>query len=397
MSTLLHLRKDEERRLRTGHVWIYSNEIDITRSPLRGLEPGQAVEIMSSRGQWLGHAYVNPNTLIAARIVSRDREHPLDRSLIVHRLNIALALRERLYPQPSYRLVHGEADGLPGLVVDRYGDVLVAQLTTAGMDRMREAVIEALDQVLRPKAIILRNDVNSRTLEGLQTGVEVAFGEAPDHLVVHEGAARFEVPALEGQKTGWFHDQAANREQLTRYAQGRTVLDVFSYAGAWSIRAALAGATTVTAVDASERALDWLTANAARNGVEDRVSTLRGDAFEVLRALRAEGKHFDIVVLDPPAFIKRRKDAKEGQLAYRRLHDAALTLLSRDGLLVSASCSHHFAEEDLLRTAQAAARANDRSLQCLATGHAGPDHPVHPAMPETAYLKAFFLRVLPTF
>lgn len=397
MTALLHLRKDEDRRLRSGHTWVYSNEIDTTQSPLRTFEPGQAVEVLSSRGQWLGHAYVNPNTLIAARIVSRDRAHPLDRSLIVHRLNIALALRQRLYPHPSYRLVHGESDGLPGLVVDRYGDVLVVQLTTAGMEHVREAVIEALDQVLKPKAIILRNDISSRTLEGLATGIEVVLGNAPDHLVIQEGSARFEVPALEGQKTGWFHDQAANRERLTRYVQGRSVLDVFAYAGGWGIRAALAGASRITAVDSSERALDWLKANAERNGVADTVSTLRGDAFEVLRSLRGDGARFDIVVLDPPAFIKRRKDAKEGQLAYRRLHDTALTLLSRDGLLVSASCSHHFAAEDLLRTAQAAARANDRSLQCLETGQAGPDHPVHPAMPETAYLKAFFLRVLPTF
>lgn len=396
MTAELYLRKDEDRRLRAGHVWVYSNEIDTERSPLRQFSPGDPVDVISSRGQWLGQGYINPNTLIAARIVSRDRAHPLDRSLLVHRLNIALSLRSRLYAKPYYRLVYGESDGLPGLVVDRYGDVLVAQLTTAGMDRHRADVLEALDKVIAPRAIILRNDVAARATEGLPQSVEVASGDAPTELVVQEGDATFVVPAEDGQKTGWFFDQAANRDRLLRHVAGRSVLDVFSYAGGWGIRAAQSGATAVTCVDSSERALGWVSANAERNGVADRVATVKGDAFEVLRELRTSGTRFDVVVLDPPAFIKRRKDAKEGQLAYRRLNEIALTLLNRDGLLVSASCSYHLAAEDLLRTVQSAARANDRMLQCLEAGQQGPDHPVHPAIPETAYLKAFYLRVLPT-
>ena len=396
MTAELYLRKDEDRRLRAGHVWVYSNEIDTERSPLRQFSPGDPVDVISSRGQWLGQGYINPNTLIATRIVSRDRAHPLDRSLLVHRLNIALSLRSRLYAKPYYRLVYGESDGLPGLVVDRYGDVLVAQLTTAGMDRHRADVLEALDKVIAPRAIILRNDVAARATEGLPQSVEVASGDAPTELVVQEGDATFVVPAEDGQKTGWFFDQAANRDRLLRHVAGRSVLDVFSYAGGWGIRAAQAGATAVTCVDSSERALGWVSANAERNGVADRVATVKGDAFEVLRELRTSGTRFDVVVLDPPAFIKRRKDAKEGQLAYRRLNEIALTLLNRDGLLVSASCSYHLAAEDLLRTVQSAARANDRMLQCLEAGQQGPDHPVHPAIPETAYLKAFYLRVLPT-
>jgi 23S rRNA (cytosine1962-C5)-methyltransferase len=397
VTTELVLKKDEERRLRAGHCWVYSNEIDTTRSPLRDLAPGDPVEIVSHRGQWLGWGYANPHSLICARLISRDRAHPLDRSLIVHRLNVALSHRERLYSTRCYRLVYGEADGLPGLVIDRYGDILAVQITTAGMERQRDAIVEALQKVLKPAAIVLRNDSSAREQEGLPQYVEVVEGTLPDVVTVREGDQTFAVSLTEGQKTGWFFDQAANRDRLLKYVPGKRVLDVFSYVGGWGIRAAAAGAADVTCVDSSERALAGVADNAARNGVADRVHGERGDAFTTLRALKAAGQRFDVIVLDPPAFIKRRKDLKEGQLAYRRLNEIALTLLERDGLLVTASCSFHMAAEDLLRTAQQAARANDRSLQLLEQGQQGPDHPVHPAIPETAYLKAFVLRVLPTF
>jgi len=393
----LVLKKDEDRRLRAGHCWVYSNEIDTARSPLRDLAPGDPVQIVSHRGQWLGWGYANPHSLICARLVSRDRAHPLDRSLIVHRLNIALGLRERLYRAPCYRLVYGEADGLPGLVIDRYGTIAAVQITTAGMERERDAIVDAVQKVLKPTAVVLRNDSSARTQEGLPQYVEVVHGTLPAEVEVVEGEQTFAVSLTEGQKTGWFFDQAANRDRMLRYVPGKRVLDVFSYVGGWGIRAAAAGAADVTCVDSSERALAGVLDNAARNGVADRVRTERGDAFAVLRNLKAAGQRFDVIVLDPPAFIKRRKDAKEGQLAYRRLNEIALTLLERDGLLVTASCSFHMAADDLLRTAQQAARASDRSLQLLEQGRQGPDHPVHPAIPETAYLKAFYLRVLPSF
>jgi 23S rRNA (cytosine1962-C5)-methyltransferase len=392
----LVLKKDEDRRLRAGHCWVYSNEIDTVKTPLRELTPGDPVAVLSHRGQWLGWGYANPHSLICARLVSRDRAHPLDRSLLVHRLNIALALRERLYQAPFYRLVYGETDGLPGLVVDRYGDVVVVQITTAGMERHRDAIVEALQKVLKPAAIVLRNDSSAREPEGLAQYVEVVEGTLPEAVEVREGDQTFTVSLTEGQKTGWFFDQAANRDRLLKYVPGKRVLDVFSYVGAWGIRAAAAGAVDVTCVDSSERALAGVADNATRNGVADRVRQERGDAFAVLKALKSAGERYDVIVLDPPAFIKRRKDTKEGQLAYRRLNEAALTLLERDGLVVTASCSFHMSAEDLLRTAQQAARANDRSLQLLEQGQQGPDHPVHPAIPETAYLKAFYLRVLPT-
>ncbi|MEJ2576764.1 MAG: class I SAM-dependent rRNA methyltransferase [Gammaproteobacteria bacterium] len=397
MASELRLNKGADRRLRAGHCWVYSNEVDTAASPLGGFEPGEPVELVNHAGRWLGHAYVNPHSLICARVVSRDRARPLDRSLLVHRLNVALAGRERRYAAPFYRLVYGEADGLPGLVVDRFGDYLVAQLTTAGMERQRAAVVEALARVLKPRGVLLRNDGASREFEGLARYVEPALGEVPAELEVREAGARFVVNPAEGQKTGWFFDQAANRDTMTRYVRGRRVLDVFSYVGAWGVRAALAGAAAVTCVDASPAAVAAVAGNAARNGVGERVAALRGDAFAVLRELKAAGERFDLVILDPPAFVKRRKDLKEGALAYRRINEAGLALLDRDGVLVTASCSFHMDRDGLLRTVQQAARHLDRSLQLLEQGHQGPDHPVHPAIPETAYLKAFLLRVLPAF
>ena len=393
---LLRLKPNQDRRLRAGHLWIYSNEVDTKATPLKAFEVGEPVVVQSAKGKFLGHGYVNPNSLICARLVSRDPEHLLDQSLIVHRLNIALALRERYYARPYYRLVFGEADGLPGLVVDRYGEHLVVQITTAGMEALREQVLAALLKVLKPASVLWRNDSSIRELEGLERYIEVAHGEVPDQVEVLEGDCRFEVSTMEGQKTGWFYDQAANRDLLMPQVAGKKLLDVCSYVGAWGVRAAGAGADTVTCVDVSRSALEQVDANAALNGVSERVKTLRADAFDALRQLKASGEKFDVVVLDPPAFIKRKKDLKEGALAYRRLNEAAMGLLGRDGLLVTASCSFHMDRDHLLRTVQQAGRHADRHLQLLQVGQQSPDHPVHPAIIETAYLKAFYLRVLPT-
>jgi 23S rRNA (cytosine1962-C5)-methyltransferase len=396
MSEVLRLARNQDRRLRAGHVWVYSNEVDTAQTPLKAFTPGQPVQIENAQGKWLGSGYVNPGSLICARIVSRDRSVAFDGSLLVHRLKVALSLRDRLYSGPYYRLLFGEADGVPGLVVDRYGDYLAVQMTTAGIEAMREEVVAALVKVLKPRGVILRNDSSIRELEGLDRYVELVHGEVPARVPLEEGGGRFEVSLYDGQKTGWFYDQSANRDAFVKHVAGRRVLDVCSYVGAWSVRAALAGAEAVSAVDVSAAALEQVSENAARNGVEARVATLRGDAFGVMRDLRTEREQFDVVVLDPPAFMKRRKDQKEGLLAYRRLNEAALRLLGRDGLLVTASCSFHLHRDELLRTVQQAARHTDRSLQLLQYGQQSPDHPIHPAVPETAYLKAYTLRCLPT-
>ncbi len=391
----LRLRKNEDRRLRAGHLWVYSNEVDVEATPLRDFQPGQPVTIQASNGKFIGTGYINPHVLLCARLVSRDPEHPLNPSLLVHRLNVALSLRERLYAQPFYRLVHGEGDGLPGLIVDRYGDLCVAQLTTAGMERMKEDVLAALQKVLKPQTVLWRNDSPVREIEGLERYVADAVGEIPETMTVEEDGLRFQVAARTGQKTGWFYDQRDNRARLDRYIRDRRVLDVFSYVGAWGIRAAAHGAREVLCVDSSAPALELAAANAALNGVSDRVQFQQGDAFEVLKALREARERFDVVIIDPPAFIKRRKDLKEGTLAYRRINEMAMQVLERDGLLVSCSCSQLFPRDALQETLLQASRHLDRNLVILEQGRQGPDHPVPPAIPETDYLKAVFARVLP--
>lgn len=391
----LRLRKDEDRRLRAGHLWVYSNEIDVEATSLRNFQPGQPVAIQASNGKALGTGYINPHALLCARLVSRDPEHPLDASLLVHRLNVALSLRERLYDRPFYRLVYSEGDGLPGLIVDRYGEVCVVQITTAGMERLKDAILAALHKVLKPAAVLWRNDSPVRELEGLERYVAIADGEFPDMVTVEEDGLRFQVSPRSGQKTGWFYDQRDSRARLDRYVAGRRVLDVFSYVGAWGIRAAARGAREVLCIDSSTMAVEQAAANAALNGVGERVRIEQSDAFDALKRLREAREHFDVVIVDPPAFIKRRKDFKEGALAYRRLNEMAMQVLERDGLLVSCSCSQLLPRETLTQTLLQGSRHLDRNLVLLEQGRQGTDHPVHPAIAETDYLKTIFARVLP--
>jgi 23S rRNA (cytosine1962-C5)-methyltransferase len=388
----LILKKNEDRRLRAGHLWVFSNEVDTARTPLTVFAPGDPVEVRAQDGRFIGSGYLNPNSLICARILSRDERHPPDGSLFVHRLNIALSLRERLYPKPFYRLVFGESDGLPGLVVDRYGEVLVAQITTAGMERMKEEITAALVKVLEPAGILWRNDVSIREMEGLPLYTETAYGLVPERVTVEEYGQKFEVPLAGGQKTGWFFDQYDNRGRLRRHVKGKRVLDVFSYVGAWGLQALTAGAREALCVDSSAVALRQAARNAALNNVS--LAVREADAFDALRELHVAGEQFDVVVLDPPAFVKRKKDLAVGCAAYRRLNQMGMQLLARDGLLVSCSCSYHLPADELLAAIQSAARHLNREAQLLERGGQASDHPVHPAIPETAYLKAFFVRVI---
>ena len=391
----LRLKKNEERRLRAGHVWVFSNEVDVAATPLTAFEPGQPAEFQDSGGKPLGSGYVNPNSLICGRLLSRERAQVLSKSLLVHRLNVALSLRQRLFAKPFDRLVYGEGDGLPGLVVDRYGDTLVAQINTAGMERVKDDILAALVQVLKPACIVWRNDTSGRALEGLPNYTGAAYGDVPESIEIEENGVRFLVPALTGQKTGWFYDHRMNRARMQNYVTGLRVLDVFSYIGGWGVQAAAAGASEVLCVDSSEQALAQVKHNAALNNVAKRVNTAQGDAFEVLKQLREERAHFDVVILDPPAFIKRKKDFHAGQAAYQRLNQQAMQVLAKDGILISASCSYHLSRDNLRQLVLQASRHLDRNLAVLEPGHQGPDHPILPALPETDYLKALFCRVLP--
>jgi 23S rRNA (cytosine1962-C5)-methyltransferase len=386
----LRLKPREERRISAGHLWVFSNEVDTERTPLKNFQPGALCRVVSDRHKFLGFAYVNPASLISARILGRDPQHPPSKSLLVHRLQVASALRRSLYEKPFYRLVYGESDGLPGLVLDRFGDTVVGQIATAGMEALKTEIQEAVQKVIDPAAMIWKNDSGARDLEGLPHYVETAFGTPPESVEVEEGGVTFQVALGGGQKTGWFFDQASNRLALRKYVGGARVLDVFSYLGAWGLGALKAGATEVTCVDSSSAALDGLQATAAANGLKPHV--VRGDAFDVMEAMHAERRRFDVVIVDPPAFIKRKKDIPKGEAAYKRLNQLALQLLERDGILVSCSCSYHMAADSLMEQIQRAARHLGRFVQIVEVGGQAPDHPIHPAIPETRYLKTFFCR-----
>ena len=391
----LRLKANADRRLRAGHLWVYSNEIDVAASPLSGFAAGDQAILEAAGGKPLGIVAMSPQNLICARLLSRDTTHLLDKSLLVHRIQVALSLRERLFDKPFYRLVFGDSDLLPGLVVDRFGDILVVQLASATMERHKDEVIAALIQVIKPSGILFKNDSAARDAEGLERYVSSVFGQVPEWVALEENGVKFEAPVLQGQKTGWFYDHRMNRARLAPYVKGKRVLDLFSYIGGWGVQAAAFGASEVMCVDASTFALDGVERNAALNGVADKMACVEGDAFEALKELKAAEERFDVVITDPPAFIKRKKDMKNGEAAYRRLNEAAMRLLSKDGILVSASCSMHLPEDDLQNILLGSARHLDRNIQLLERGGQGPDHPIHPAITETRYIKSLTCRLLP--
>jgi 23S rRNA (cytosine1962-C5)-methyltransferase len=388
----LVLRRHEDKRIRSGHVWVFSNEIDTAATPLAAIVPGAAVRIMDHRGAFIGYALANPHALICARLISTVESEPIDANLLENRLRRALSLRERYMGGDCYRLVFGESDGLPGLIIDRYGEVLVGQIATVGMEQRRELLESALQRVLAPRLIYWKNDGNARDLESLPRESHCVGGTAPEEITIREGDLQFAAPLAEGQKTGWFYDQTANRQQLRRLIQpGVRVLDVCSYVGAWAVSAMGFGAASALCVDSSQAALEGAGRNARRNGFT--IEQKHGDAFEVLEQLHSENRQFDLVIVDPPAFVKRRKDLPRGEAAYRKLNQLALRLMSDEALLVSCSCSWHLPAETLPTLLQSAARHAGRELRVIASGGQSPDHPVHPAMPETRYLKAFFCHV----
>ena len=391
-NKIVFLKKGRERRVRSGHPWIFSNEIDTQLSPLKTFSAGEEVIVAAHDKTPLGAAYINPHSLIAARIFSRNADEKLDTVFFQNRLRDALLLREQLFEQPFYRWVFGEADGLPGLVIDRFDLDIVVQLNTAGMDIKQNEIAAALRVVLPElRSILLRNDSSIRQQEGLEIEVRALYGTPPETILLEENGARFYAPLWQGQKTGWFYDHRMNRARLKNYVRNKTVLDVFSYLGAWGIQAALYGAKQVDCVESSASACEFIRQNAALNQKENNVQVICDDAFTALKTLLQSGKRYDVIVLDPPAFVKKAKDHKEGLLAYQRINELAIKLLLPGGLLVSCSCSMHVSADDMLAMFQRLAYRTDSRLRLTERGHQGPDHPLHICIPETDYLKAFFL------
>lgn len=389
----LRLQKNEERRLLSGHLWIYSNEINNQATPLKQFVRGELVQVESFQGQVIGVAYVNPNTLLCGRLLTCDVREIIDTAFFIRRIQEALNLRERFFEKPFYRLIYSEGDFLPGVIIDRFDDTLVVQINTAGMDHLKDYLIEALLVVVKPRHILFRNDSAYRVLEGLSQSVEAAYGEPPELIITKENDCSFYVPIWQGQKTGWFYDHRDSRKHLLPYIKAKKVLDVFSYLGGFGITLAAGGANHVTCIDASEKAVHLILENAKLNHVESHVDCLCEDAFKALQKLREENRKFDVIVLDPPAFIKRKKDLKSGTGAYQQINQLALELLHDNGILLSASCSMHLSRDELLETLRRAAVKTKKRIRVLEQLHQSADHPINPGIEETNYLKGFILSV----
>ncbi|MGG5810455.1 class I SAM-dependent rRNA methyltransferase [Falsiroseomonas sp. CW058] len=386
---LIRLNPGADRRVKAGHPWAFSNEVAMTPA-LRALPPGTVVRLEGDDGVRHGAWHFNPHSLIAARRLDADPAAPCDAGWFRAKLAACLALRDRLFDAPFYRLVHAEADGLPGLVIDRYGDAVALQANTAGMDRAIPDILAALRDLLAPRVVVARNDSAVRRLEGLEEGVAPLHG-TDGTATVEEAGLSFPVDLLGGQKTGWFFDQRPNRALVARMAAGRTVLDAFCHLGGFGLAAARAGAREVTLLDRSEHALDLATQAAAGAGLAGRITPLKAEALEHLERMAASGRRFEVVVADPPAFAKTRKDIPAALRGYAKLARLAASVTAPGGILFIASCSHHVGVPDFVEAVAWGVHRARREARILATTGAGPDHPVHPALPESAYLKGQLL------
>jgi 23S rRNA (cytosine1962-C5)-methyltransferase len=378
------------RRAESGHPWVYSNEVQMDAAA-KALPPGGLVTLKRADGRPLGVAMFNPHTLLAARLLDRDVARPIGRRFLLRRLERALKLREQLNREPYYRLVHAEADGLPGLVIDRFGKALVVQANAAGMDRLQPVIVDALSALLEPEAIVLRNDSPARALEGLGSEVRVALGTVAGPVPVEENGASFAADVLGGQKTGWFFDQRDNRGFVAGLSRGARVIDLYCYSGGFAVAAACAGAASVTGIDRSEGALALAAEAAARNGVGDICDFRRAVVFAEAASLAAAGERFDVVIADPPAFARSRRDVPAALRGYRKLARLAAGLTAPGGIVFLASCSHNVPAADFAEAARRGLADAGRTGRVLREAGAGPDHPVHMALPESAYLKSLTL------
>jgi 23S rRNA (cytosine1962-C5)-methyltransferase len=387
---VVRLQPGGHRRAEGGHPWIYSNEI-VMDAAAKALPAGSLVTLLRADERPFGVATFNPHTLIAARLLDRDAGRAVNRRFFARRLERALRVRQRLYAEPCYRLVHAEADGLPGLVVDRFGGTLAVQANTAGMDRMLPQIIEALQALLSPQSIVLRNDSPARTLEGLPVESGVAAGAVDGPVSLEEAGTRFVADVLAGQKTGWFYDQRENRAFIAGLSTGARVLDLYCYAGGFSVMAAHRGAAAVLGIDRSEPALALAAEAARRNGVDQICEFRRGEVFAEAAALAGKGERFDVGIADPPPFARAKRDTPAALRGYRKLARLAAQVTAPGGFLFLASCSHNVGAAEFGEAVRHGLVDAGRGARILKSAGASPDHPVHPALPESAYLKALTL------
>ncbi len=386
------LKKNEDRRIKSGHPWVFSNEI----AGISGERaPGAGAELYDAGGGFMGMGHYNPHSLIAVRLLSRQRDDLDSAEFYEQRIAASLAHRRSIYPVlQTFRAVYGESDFMPGLVVDKYGDYLSVQFLSAGMEARRELLLEALLRVFAPRGIIARNDVGVRGLEGLEERVEVLHGDIPELVEMEENGLRFLMDLRQGQKTGGFLDQKENHLLLRGISAGKDVLDCFCYAGSWAMHAGHFGAASVLGIDISARAVAQAARNAELNALSGRVCFEECDAFDRLRSLNHEGRRFGVVVMDPPAFVKSRKNIAEATKGYLTVNRRALELLEPGGYLITCSCSYHMGREAFREMLTNAARLARREVRLVSALSQAPDHPVLLSFPESEYLKCFVLQVV---
>ncbi|HET8843669.1 MAG TPA: class I SAM-dependent rRNA methyltransferase [Ktedonobacteraceae bacterium] len=389
------LKPHRDESLAGGHLWIFSGAL---QQPPTWIEAGGLVDVKSSTGQFVARGYYNPQTDIAIRIFTRDSAEEIDSEFLRLRISQAVELRQAFNPDVTnaYRLINAEGDGLPGLIVDRYAEILVAQISTLGMERLRPLLIEALMDQTGTRGILLRNDGQSRQREGLELEEpQVVAGAVPTQVTVRENNVLFEIDPWGGQKTGFFLDQRDKREALRKYSYQHRVLNCFSYTGGFSVYAALSSsATRVVSVDSSAPAIEGARQHFVLNGLGPEQHEFHiANVFDYLEEARLNGEQFDVVILDPPAFAKTQGARTSALKAYRRLNQLGMQVLRPGGILLTCSCSGSVGMDDLLGVVSQCAQRLSRSVQLLESYTHGVDHPIVLAMPETAYLKAIFCRI----
>jgi 23S rRNA (cytosine1962-C5)-methyltransferase len=377
--------------LQDGHLWVYEGHVAAVRGDPRA---GDLVDLVDGRTRWIGCAFFNPHSKIRARLLTTE-EVPIDEAFWRARLQASIRYRERVVQETTaYRLVHGEADFLPGLIVDRFDDLLVLQTLSYGMDIRREGLAGLARELTGTVAVYERNDSGTRSLEGLARRKGFLLGRAPTCIEIVEGAARFRVDVGEGQKTGWYCDQRENRLAVSAYAKGARVLEAFCHTGAFGVHAALGGALSVEGLDASEEAIQAALAHAELNHVSSRCGYRACDVFEELPRLVKAGSRYDLIILDPPAFAKTKGSVARALAGYKQINLRALQLLAPEGLLVTCSCSYHVSDEALWQAVSEAARDARRPVRLVESRSQARDHPMLAGMPETRYLSCFIAQVM---
>ena len=390
---IVRLQPQRHKRALGGHPWIYSNEL-VMDPETKAIEPGSIVEFRAHDKRFIGNGSFNPHCLIAGRIFSWQMTDQINGDWIFARLKDALTLRDKIIPDPFYRLVHAEADRLPGLIIDRFGDHLSVQVNTAGMEKLEAYLIDALKKLLKPETITLRNDSAARLMEGLKRETKIVHGKLKGPIEIRENGLTYFADLESGQKTGWYFDQRDNHALVARYSsKANSLLDLYCHAGGFGIVAANAGVKKVTCVDASEAALILAQQAADENNLSKKVTFQRSDVFEDLEKRITAKEKFDVVVADPPAFAKTRKDVGSGARGYRKLARLSASVTAPHGLLFIASCSYNMELPNFIEQVAIGITEAHRQGRILHTTFAAPDHPMHPHLPESSYLKALLVKL----